>query len=69
MFASNLIAMASEVGWFDRSALGWIVVAIAWSLIGALWLAASFLTAQRASQSSGPAPDRKATEPRRNRRC
>jgi hypothetical protein len=53
---------ALEVGWFHRSTLGWIVIAIAWSIIGALWLAGSFLTAHRASQSYGLAPDRKATE-------
>ena len=68
MFALNLMVVASEAGWFDPSTLGWIVIAIAWSIIGVLWLAGSFLTAQRASQSSGLAPDRKATEPRRNSR-
>jgi hypothetical protein len=46
MFALNLKAVASEVGWLHPSTLGWMVIAIAWSIIGALWLAGSFLTAQ-----------------------
>lgn len=54
MFALHLMAVASEVSWLHPSTLGWIVIAIAWSIIGSLWLAGSFLAAQRASQSSGP---------------
>ena len=64
MFALNLMALASEVGGLYPSTVGWMVIAIAWSIIGALWLAGSFLTAQRASQSSGLAPDREAPEAR-----
>ena len=53
MFALNLIAAASEVGWLHPSTLGWMVIAIAWSIIGALWLASSFSPAHRASHFSG----------------
>ena len=54
MFALNLITVASEVDWFHPSSLGWMVIVITWSIIGALWMAASLLT-ERASQSnSGP---------------
>jgi len=63
MFALNLMARASEVDGSSASAVGWIVIAIAWSIIGALWMAGSVLT-QRASQSNGLAPDRKAPEAR-----
>lgn len=64
MFALNLIALASEGDELYPSNLGWMVIAIAWSIIGALWLAGSLLTAQRASQSSGVAWDREASEAR-----
>ena len=66
MFALNLIAVASEVGWLHPSTLGWMVIAIAWSIIGALWLAGSFLTAHRTSQSSGSAQVREARRARSN---
>lgn len=52
MFALNLMAMASEPGWFNRSTLGWMVIVIAWTIIGAVWMAANLLS-QRASQSNG----------------
>lgn len=58
MFALNLIALASELDGFYPSTAGWIVIAIAWSIIGSLWLAGSYLRAQRASQSPGQAPNR-----------
>ena len=64
MFALNLMVVASEVGWLDQSTLGWIVIAIAWSIIGALWLAGSFLSAQRALQSSGLVSDRECPDAR-----
>ena len=60
IFALNLVAAVSEVGWLHPSTFGWMVIAIAWSIIGALWLAGSVLTAQRASQSSRLVPDRRA---------
>ena len=64
MFALHLIALTSEVDGLNPSTVGWMVIAIAWSIIGALWLAGSFLAAQRASQSSGVAARREALEPR-----
>jgi hypothetical protein len=64
MFALNLIALASEVDGLYPSSVGWMVIAIAWSIIGGLWLTGSFLTAQRASQASGRAPDRETPEAR-----
>ena len=45
MFVLNLIALASEVDGLYPSTVGWMVIAVAWSIIGALWLAGSFLTA------------------------
>jgi hypothetical protein len=42
---------ASEVIGLQTSMIGWIVIAIAWSIIEALWLAGSFLTAKTSSQS------------------
>ena len=49
----NFIALGpSEVERIQTSTVGWIVIAMAWSIIGALWLAGSLLTAQRASQSA-----------------
>jgi hypothetical protein len=57
MFAINFTALASEVGWLHPSTVGWIVIAIAWSIIGALWLAGSFLSAQRDSQLSRIPPN------------
>ncbi len=51
--ALNFIALGpSEVERLQTSTVGWIVIAIAWSVVGALWLAGSLLTAQRASQSN-----------------
>jgi hypothetical protein len=44
---------ASEVDMLQTSTVGWIVIAIAWSIIEALRLAGSFLTAKAASQSTG----------------
>ena len=55
MFALNLIALTSEVDGFNPSIVGWMVIAIAWSIIGSLWLVGSFLSAQRGPQSSGVA--------------
>jgi hypothetical protein len=60
MLALSLIALASEVDGSYLSTVGWMVIAIAWSIIGALWLAGSLLTSRRASQSSGVASDREA---------
>lgn len=61
MFALNLIALASEADGLYPTNLGWMVIAIAWSIIGALWLAGSLLAAQTASQSGldldGEAPE------------
>ncbi len=62
MFALNLIALASEVNGLYPSSVGWIVIAIAWSIVGTLWLAGSLMTAQRASQSSGLARTEKPLE-------
>ena len=63
MFALNLIALTAEVDGADPSVVGWMVIAIAWSIIGSLWLAGSFLT-QRSSQSAGVASHREAPEAR-----
>lgn len=38
---------ASEVDNLQTSTVGWIVIAIAWCIIEALWLAGSFLTARK----------------------
>ena len=51
MFALNLNAMSSEVGWVHPSTLGWIVIAITWAMIGTVWLAGSLWSANKASQS------------------
>jgi hypothetical protein len=64
MFTLNLIALASEVEGLYPSSVGWMVIAVAWSIIGALWLAGSFLSAQRALQSSGVVSDRECPEAR-----
>lgn len=58
MFALNLIPVAPEVGWLDPYSLGWMVIVIAWSIIGTLWMAASLLS-QRASESNGLAQTKK----------
>jgi hypothetical protein len=53
MFAPHVIALsASELDTLQTSTVGWIVIVIAWSIIEAVWLAGSFLTARRASQST-----------------
>lgn len=53
MFAPHVMALsASEVASLQTSTVGWIVIAIAWCIIEALWLAGSFLTARTASQST-----------------
>lgn len=52
-FALNFIALSmSEVEQLQTSKVGWIFIAVAWSVIGALWLAASLLPAPSPSQSS-----------------
>jgi len=61
MFTLFLMTRASEVDGLFPTTVGWIVIAIAWSVVGALWMTGSFLT-QRASQSPGPAPQREAPE-------
>ena len=53
MFVSHLLALSAfDVATLQTSTAGWIVIVIAWSIIQALWLAGSFLSAQRASQST-----------------
>jgi len=53
MFASFVMALgASDVDRLQTSTMGWIVIAVAWFIIEALWLAGSFLNARRASQST-----------------
>ena len=52
-FAVNFMALStSEMERLQTSTVGWIFIAVAWSVIGALWLAASLLPAPSASQSS-----------------
>jgi hypothetical protein len=47
IFALSLIALdSSEVNLPMTSVVGWIVIAIAWSVLGALRLAGSLLAAQ-----------------------
>ncbi len=62
MFA-DFMAVASEVGWLHPSTRGWMVIAIAWSIIGALWLAGSFLTAHGTLQTSTLVPVREGRDP------
>jgi hypothetical protein len=61
MFTLILTAMASEVAGLGMSTVGWMVIAITWSITGVLWLAGGLLTARRASQSTGLALARGAT--------
>lgn len=44
MFAFNLTALASEGDVVSPATVGWVIIAFAWSVIGALWMASSFLT-------------------------
>jgi len=48
---SNLTALTSEAG-LGASLAGWMAIAIAWSILGTLWIAGGLLTARRASQST-----------------
>ena len=48
-FALNFIALTqSEVDQLQTSTVGWILIAVTWTVIGALWLAASLLSAPSA---------------------
>ena len=59
MFALALTALTSEGEVGSPYAVGWILIALAWSIIGALWLVGGFLT-QRSSRLTGLASARKA---------
>jgi hypothetical protein len=53
MFVPHVMALgASEVDSLQTSTVGWIVIAIAWCIIEALWLAGSVLTARTDDNSS-----------------
>ena len=54
-FTVNFMALStSEMEALQLSSVGWIVIAITWSVVGALWLAGGFLNARKAAQSTRP---------------
>ncbi len=52
-FALNFMVLApSEIERLQTNTVGWAVIAIAWSVVGCLWLASQLVRVQTSSQTT-----------------